>query len=177
MRNQGFCATEAEAAMDERQLKAEIDPKSCNASDVAGLIRRAFAYMDTRIDPPSSLHRMSISDFESKMREERLVVIRREHQMLACMFCRPENHWLYVGKVAVEPTLQGQGLGTALFQTAFELATNLGLKGLELETRIELSENHRAFEKLGFKKISLSAHPGYTRPTSIKMRAALQDNA
>jgi phosphinothricin acetyltransferase len=44
---------------------------------------------------------------------------------------------------------------------------------LELETRIELTENHATFARMGFIKTAETAHPGYERPTSIKMRATV----
>jgi hypothetical protein len=46
----------------------------------------------------------------------------------------------------------------------------LGLAALELESRIELTENHQAFAALGFTKTGETAHPGYNRATSITMR-------
>ncbi len=130
--------------------------------------------MDDRIDPPSSLHRMTATTLGKKAERERLFLVRDGGQLAGCMFCRAETDHLYVGKVAVCPTLQGRGIGRALFANAFALASELGLNALELETRIELTENQRAFQRLGFEKIAESAHRGYARPTSIRMRAAVR---
>ena len=47
---------------------------------------------------------------------------------------------------------------------------------LELQTRIELTENHATFGALGFKKIAETAHPGYSRPTSITMRKLVAES-
>jgi hypothetical protein len=41
-------------------------------TELLALLRQAFAYMDSRIDPPSSLQRMSIVDLQYKAREESL---------------------------------------------------------------------------------------------------------
>jgi len=87
------------------------------------------------------------------------------------MFCRAQPDCIYVGKVAVAPELQGQGVGRKLFAKAFQLANEAGLSELELETRVELKENYIAFSKLGFKQIGTTSHLGYDRPTSIVMRA------
>ena len=57
---------------------------------------------------------------------------------------------------------------------ARRLAEEGGLDGLELETRIELTENHHTFGRLGFVKTAESSHPGYTTITSITMRAPLR---
>ena len=40
---------------------------------------------------------------------------------------------------------------------------------LELETRLELVENHSAFGALGFSETARKSHPGYARATSITM--------
>lgn len=134
-------------------------------------IHEAFAYMDERIDPPSSLHRMTAQSLREKAEKEILVLAKLDNVLVGCMFCRVEPNCLYVGKVAVSVAHQGQGIGKRLFQTAFELAKQRDLPELELETRVELIENQQAFGRLGFKQTGTSAHEGYDRPTSIIMRA------
>jgi hypothetical protein len=57
-----------------------------------------------------------------------------------------------------------------MFEVAEEVARTHGRKFLELQTRVELVENHATFAALGFKKVAESAHPGYSRPTTITMR-------
>lgn len=44
---------------------------------------------------------------------------------------------------------------------------------LELETRIELVENHSIFAAMGFKKIGETAHDGYQNATSVTMQNRL----
>jgi len=77
------------------------------------LLQAAFADMDGRIDPPSSLARLDVDALRA-----------RDH----------------------------------------------GRTALELQTRIELTENHATFAALGFAKVAETAHPGYTRATSITLR-------
>ena len=50
------------------------------------------------------------------------------------------------------------------------LAVALHLPVLELQTRVELTENHATFRALGFVEVARTAHPGYDRPTSITFR-------
>jgi len=45
-----------------------------------------------------------------------------------------------------------------------------GLPLLELETRIELVENHAAFAAMGFAKTEETAHTGFDRTTGITMQ-------
>jgi GNAT superfamily N-acetyltransferase len=154
---------------------AEVDlienPAELDWAGLHALVHRAYAYMDARIDPPSSLHGQSVDDFRQKANSESLIIAVQSSTIVGCMFCRPQGRWLYVGKVAVEETLQGQGIGRRLFDHAFGMARRAGCRGLELESRIELVENHQAFGNLGFVKIEENAHDGYDQPTSIRMRA------
>ena len=142
-------------------------------AELHALLHRNYAYMDARIDPPSSLHRLTVENLEEKARAETLFLALDGEQLVGCMFCRREVDWLYVGKVAVEEKFQGCGIGRMMFDRAFDLARQDGLQGLELEARIELIENHQAFANLGFIKVGEDAHEGYDQPTSIRMRASL----
>lgn len=155
-------------------LQIVENPAKVDWAHLHDLLHRSFAYMDGRIDPPSSLHRLTVEGLADKAKDETLVLAHQDDGLVGCMFCRSETPWLYVGKVAVEQHLQGQGIGGSLFRHAFEMAMRDGYEGLELETRVELIENHQAFGKLGFVKVGEDAHAGYDRPTSIRMRAPLR---
>lgn len=155
-------------------LKLIENPIDVDWAALHAFVHRTYAYMDARIDPPSSLHKMDSTSFEEKAKSETLIIARLEAELVGCLFCRPQDDWLYVGKVAVDGAHQGRGIGRALFVRAFDLAARMDLLGLELETRVELIENHRTFEKLGFQKIGENAHSGYDRPTSIRMRAVIE---
>jgi hypothetical protein len=58
---------------------------------------------------------------------------------------------------------------------ADDYARQLGRVGLELQARVELTENHAAFERLGFVRTGTWSHPGYDRPTSITFRRDFDD--
>ncbi len=127
------------------------------------LIGRAFTYMEGRIDPPSSLHRLTPQGLA--LSGEVWVLGR---PAVACMVLKPGAVGLYLGKLAVEPALQGRGLGRFMVVRAEARARELGLDRIELETRVELAENHRFYQALGFAEVGRSAHPGYDRPTSVR---------
>ncbi|MEP0944921.1 MAG: GNAT family N-acetyltransferase [Rhizobiaceae bacterium] len=150
------------------------NPSQVDWAALHDLLHRTYAYMDTRIDPPSSLHRLTPQGLAQKAQDETLILAMDGDRLVGCMFCRRQPGWLYVGKVAVEEAMQGQGVGGHLFRRAFDLARREGFEGLELETRIELVENHQAFANMGFVKVGEDAHASYDQPTSIRMRAALQ---
>ncbi len=140
---------------------------------VHALLQRAFAYMDDRIDPPSSLHRMTADCLASKAGTETCLLALDGSALLGCVFCAPKGKDLYVGKLAVEPTRQGNGIGGILMHHAAAEARAFGHVALTLQTRVELYENHAVFARLGFTKIGETAHADYDHPTSITMRREL----
>ena len=138
---------------------------------VRQLILDAFAYMDPRIDPPSSALRLTPQSMKADADGGALLLAYRGGDLVGCVFARPRSDALYIGKLAVRPGLQGFGIGKRLVDAARHEARRLGLATLELQTRIELTENHAAFARMGFVKTAETAHAGFARPTSITMRA------
>ncbi|MBF9029925.1 GNAT family N-acetyltransferase [Rhodobacterales bacterium HKCCE3408] len=127
--------------------------------------------MDGVIDPPSSMHRLTVADIATTCREGEVWAIGRPP--VACIFLTPKPDALYLGKLAVAETARGQGLARLLVDLAAERAAERGLGWLELQTRVELTQNHATFARLGFVKTAETAHDGYDRPTSITMRRAV----
>jgi len=77
---------------------------------------------------------------------------------------------LYIGKLAVSKDKQGRGLGKKMIDHARDRAIAHNKSFLELYTRIELTENHQTFAKLGFKIVAEASHSGFTKPTYLIMR-------
>ncbi len=137
------------------------------------LILTSFAYMNGRIDPPSSALALTSETLKAKALSEIAYVALDGEQLVGCIFCRPEAESLYVGKLAVVPAAQGKGIGKQLLGLAETTARELGLKALRLETRIELTDNHATFAAWGFRKTAENRHAGFDRTTSIEMRKAI----
>lgn len=156
-------------AIEIKPVPAEFDAWEA----LMALLHSAFAFQHSRIDPPSSLHRFDAKSIAAKAREEHLFLALDDGELVGCIFARPRAGSLYVGKMAVLPNRQGHGIGRRLVQAAEGLARRSGLGVLELETRIELTENHETFAALGFVKVSEGAHAGYERTTFIAMRKTL----
>jgi GNAT superfamily N-acetyltransferase len=137
------------------------------------LLTRSFAYMKGRIDPPSSLTRMSVETLREKAGEETLLLARDGETLVGCGYLRDDGATLYLGKFAVAQAYRRRGVLRAMFDLAEKIARQEGKTALELQTRIELVENHATFAALGFVKSGEEAHAGYNRPTSIWMRKVL----
>ena len=142
-------------------------------SGLLALLRDSFAYMDSRIDPPSSLRQMGIAELRAKASDESLIVACDDEGLVGCAFAALKADCVYVGKLAVAERARGSGIARRIVGVAESLAADNGRQFLELRTRIELVENHRAFAALGFAKVGETAHPGYSRATSITMRKRL----
>lgn len=135
------------------------------------LIQSEFAYMDGHIDPPSSMKTLTIADIADRARTAEVWVI--GDPPIACVFLTPKADALYIGKLAVAKSHQGQGFARLLVDLAARRASDLGLAALELQSRIELLPNHAVFAALEFTVIAQTAHPGFDRPTALTFRKAV----
>lgn len=134
------------------------------------LLHEAFAYMEGRIDPPSSLRDLTPEALTRQAEVGEIWVIGAP---VACVFLTPKPGALYVGKLAVAAGSRGQGLARRLMDVAEGRARQRGLPKLELQTRVELVENQAAFQAMGFEEVGRTAHAGFDRPTSITYRRAV----
>lgn len=160
---------------DGTHMRICTSPKGFNRwPELIGLVRAAFAYMDGRIDPPSSLTTMGLEDFKAKADREALILACEGQALIGCAFADLREDCVYVGKVAVAPSVRGRGVARQMFAAAEALARRHRKPFLELQTRVELVENHAAFGALGFAKVAETAHPGHRRATSITMRRPVE---
>jgi GNAT superfamily N-acetyltransferase len=145
-----------------------LHPGDPRLAGVLALIRAEFAYMDGRVDPPSSVHRMTAASLEETAAAAEVWAVGAPP--LACVILTPRPDALYLGKLAVTASARRRGLARRLIGLAEARAQALGLGWLELQVRVELAENHAAFAALGFRQTGASAHPGFDRPTSLTLR-------
>src|SRR5262245_28673098 len=111
-------------------------------SGLLDLLRSAYAFMALRIDPPSSVLTLSTADLEEKARSEVLVVALEASRILGCAFAAVRQDCVYVGKLAVDESARRRGIARGLMAAVERIALANSKPTLELETRIELTENH-----------------------------------
>jgi ribosomal protein S18 acetylase RimI-like enzyme len=145
-----------------------LGPDDPALSDLLALMRDCFAYMEGRIDPPSSLGKVTTATLRQTAAEAEIWCL--GHPPVACMILTPKPGRLYLGKICVSPPHQRLGLARHLIDHAQTRARDMRLPRLELQTRVELMDNHATFKALGFTEHARTAHPGYDHPTSITMR-------
>ncbi|MGR3679400.1 MAG: GNAT family N-acetyltransferase [Paracoccaceae bacterium] len=144
-------------------------------AQVLELLRASFAYMDGRINPPSSIHRLTVGSMQAHRRSGGEIWTVGK-PVVACMFLTPKPERLYLGKLAVAPEARGRGLGRLLVTHAEGRAREMGFSVLELETRIELTENHVLFSRLGFVVTGTERHQGFDHATDVVMRKPLSSS-
>ena len=137
--------------------------------EVLPLLRAAFAGMEGRVDPPSSLHRLDAGTLERQALTSEIWGLGQPLEAVAVFTPQPDA--LYLGKIASRSP--GRGHARALIRQAEDRARALGLPRLRLQTRVELTENHATFAALGFAKTGETAHEGYDRPTSLTFEREL----
>lgn len=147
-----------------------IGPDFDRFAELLQLIRDSFAYMDGIIDPPSSARHLTQDALEQKAKEETGFAAFIGDVLAGCVFIKEKADHFYLGKLAVAPALEGQGIGRKLMERADKEAVAQGKPVIELQVRIELIRNRVVFEKLGYHMTAETAHPGYSRTTSITMR-------
>jgi GNAT superfamily N-acetyltransferase len=163
----------AEPSSDEAVAVMPLPPGFDRWDALLAMAARSFAAMDGVIDPPSSIHRLTPATLAEKAMRETALVALVDGALAGCVFLADRGSDVYVGKLAVEPGLQGKGIGRALMDAAERHARGLGRTALELQTRVELTGNQAAFARLGFRETGRTAHEGFDRPTSVTMRKEL----
>lgn len=145
----------------------QIEPSSFSAhEELLKLLQHAFAYMEGRINPPSSLGRLNIQSLKQKILDETLFTAVDGQRLVGCAFAKINDDTVYLGKLAVHADYQGLGLSRQLITRVEQLALQSQLPVVEMETRIELTENQQLFEHLGYRRVAENSHAGFSRPTS-----------
>jgi GNAT superfamily N-acetyltransferase len=134
------------------------------------LLHSAFSYQNSRIDPPSSLYLLNIQTLAEKAKQEKLYIALNHGELVGCIFAKAQLGSLYIGKFATWPSLQGKGIGKYLLNAVTIDGKRNGFSALELQVRIELTENQAAFAKLGFVQTGTTTHAGFKHATSVTMQ-------
>jgi ribosomal protein S18 acetylase RimI-like enzyme len=142
--------------------------------ELLALILGSFRYMNDVIDPPSSALRLTPESLRKKAAEETVFLAYVDRRLTGCVFLAEKDDHFYLGKMAIDTTRQGLGIGRRLVEAAEEYVRARAKPAIELQVRVELVNNQEAFRRLGFHETARTAHAGFDRPTSITMRKDLR---
>ena len=149
------------------------DSQGTDWQNVFELVLATFSYMEYRIDPSSSAHRLTVDAIRTPSEDGIVLLAEAGATLVGCVFLTRRPEVMYLGKLSVETARQGQGIGRQLFKVAADAARAEGCREFALQARVELTENHVAFAAMGFRETGRTAHVGYDRSTSVTMRCAL----
>ena len=152
---------------------SRADPQGTDWRNVLELVLAAFANMEDRIDPAASANRLTVDAIRTQLEDGIVLLAKAVVALVGCDFLTRRPNVLYLGKLAVETARYGQGIGRQLFEVAADAARADGYWEIELQARVEPTENHVAFAAMGFRETGRTTHAGYDRPTSVTMRCVL----
>ena len=149
------------------------DPDTTDWASVLALVLKAFAYMEGRIDPPSSANRLTQEDMAAQAASGVLLLAEDDSGLVGGVFLNQRIDAMHLGKLALDPSRQGEGIGRRLFKASVAGAKVQNFAENELQARIELTEIQTAVAALGFRETGRTVRDGYDRPTSVTMRCLL----
>jgi GNAT superfamily N-acetyltransferase len=149
------------------------DPDTTDWASVLALVLKALAYIEGRIDPPSSANRLTQEDMAAQAASGVLLLAEDDSGLVGGVFLNQRIDAMHLGKLALDPSRQGEGIGRRLFKASVAAAEAQNFAENELQARIELTEIQTAVAALGFRETGRTVRDGYDRPTSVTMRCRL----
>ncbi|HLY89480.1 MAG TPA: GNAT family N-acetyltransferase [Acetobacteraceae bacterium] len=146
-----------------------------DATEVAALIRTAFAAQSSLTDPLPSAMRVTEADVSAHLRTGGGAVAEANGAIVGSALWTEQDGGLYLSRLAVAPAWRGRGIAKALVASGEAAAREKKLPRIHLSTRIPLLDNRRLFAACGFVETTREAHPGYAEPTSVQMEKRLLD--
>jgi GNAT superfamily N-acetyltransferase len=145
-----------------------------DAEQAAELIRTAFAAQSRPTSPPSSALHETDETVAAKIAEGGGFGIVEAGALVAAALWRIDSDALHVARVSVSPEARGRGLARALIGACETEARRRSARRMTLKARLDLPENERLFERCGFVRLRVEAHPGYDAPTTAVMEKGLE---
>jgi ribosomal protein S18 acetylase RimI-like enzyme len=147
---------------------------SADAGEAAELIRTAFAAQNRQTTPPSSALLETGSSIAARITAGGGFGVFEGAPLVAAALWGLDDDALHVARVSVAPSARGRGFVRSLIVACETEARRRGLTRVTLKTRLELPENERLFERCGFARREVEAHPGFETPTIAVMEKVLK---
>jgi GNAT superfamily N-acetyltransferase len=147
---------------------------NADAREAAELIRTAFAAQNRRTTPPSSALLETGPSIAAKIAAGGGFGAFEGGAPVAAALWSLNNDALHVARVSVAPGARGRGFVRSLIAACEAEARRHGARRMTLKTRLELPENEQLFERCGFARREVEAHPGFGTPTTAVMEKVLE---
>ena len=143
------------------------------ADEAAELIRTAFVAQSRPTNPPSSALLETAEAIAAKIAAGGGFGVFEAGSLIAAALWSLNGDALHVARVSVAPTRRGRGMVRSLIAACEAEASRRSIRRMTLKTRLELPENERLFERFGFARLKVEAHPGFEAPTTAVMEKVL----
>jgi ribosomal protein S18 acetylase RimI-like enzyme len=140
-----------------------LEMRRAQAADLDGLreiAAAAYAVYTSRIGRPAA---PISADYAGAIGRDEAWVAVEDGEILGLLvlIARPDH--LLLENVAVRPSLQGRGVGSALLDLADREAARLGLTEIRLYTNVVMTENLAWYPRHGYAETHRAEQDGYQR--------------
>ena len=146
---------------------------NADAREAAEVIRAAFAAQNRQTTPPSSALLETGPSIAAKIAVGGGFGVFEPGALIAAVLWSLEGDALHIARVSVAPEARRRGFVRLLIAACETEARRRGVRSMTLKTRLELPENERLFERCGFARREIEAHPGFETPTTAIMEKVL----
>jgi ribosomal protein S18 acetylase RimI-like enzyme len=129
-------------------------------AQIARLVNTAYAkYLDRMEKVPAPM----LADYAALIASDGVYVLVSGAEVTGLLVLKAQDLALFIEDVAVDPAVQGRGLGRRLMAFAEQYAREHGLRELRLYTNEVMVENLVFYQRLGFEEIERRMDEGYRR--------------
>jgi ribosomal protein S18 acetylase RimI-like enzyme len=156
---------------DARSIRAA---QASDATEIAELVRLAFSAQPRPTNPPSSaLNETAATIADHLGRGGGGAILESDGTIVGVVLWNEEEGAFYISRLSVHPERRRRGTARALMEEAEREARRLGFSRMTLGVRLELEENRRFFQSVGFVDASFRSHEGFSEPTWVLMERRL----
>ncbi|WP_328190148.1 GNAT family N-acetyltransferase [Marinobacter sp. OP 3.4] len=138
-----------------------------DAEAVAECVADAYGHYEERIGrPPGPM----VQDYHKVVRECDVFVAVADQEIQGVLVLAQTREGFLLDNIAVNPGMQGKGVGRALLEFAEQRARSAGYDSIYLYTNALMSENRELYARIGYKEYDRRSEQGLDR---VYMRKSL----
>lgn len=129
-------------------MTARLRPaEAADVPRLTELVDAAYGPFVERIGRPP---RPMTDDYEEVVRDKKVIVAESDGEIVALLVLEVTEEGFLVNNVAVDPSLQGSGVGRALLERAEDEARSAGFESIYLYTHEAATENLEMYARVGY---------------------------
>ena len=136
-----------------------------DAATISGLIVAAFEPYRRRLDPPSGAHLETAESIRRRLPTRKAALATVDGRAVGCVLYELGDGFVTMSRLSVLQGERRRGIGRALIAFVEGRARDSGRSRVRLGVRIVLPRLHAYYSRLGYRKVGLATHAGFSRPT------------